>query len=139
MSRTDKDKPHWVRAEWYVPVHTYCQFDDQRFGWFRFPDGPRECDLPEDPVYRNPRGPRGWLVRTSWNCTWEAEWPWKRRYRWTRAPRRVERRLGWYGPDRRRVRDECRVALQEYRGSGDVEIAVTTAHHHHCSIKGWWD
>lgn len=140
MSRTDKDKPHWVRAQWYVPVHTYCQFDDVRWGWHRFPDGPRECNLPETPVYGDYKAPR-WRNRTSWDCYWEAQWPFCKRYCCTRGPKKSERSLGWWGPDRRLVRDQCRKALQEYRGSGDVEIVVSTQHHNHGPNKGWgwWD
>lgn len=142
MSRTDKDAPWWVTAERYVPDHRYCQEAGQHTArrWQYSPRGDRVCDLPAEPIYGNPR------IRARWrglggeqHCTWEAEWPWRLRYRYTWGPTREDRHLGWWGPDRRLVRDECRKAAQEFRGTGVVEIAVSTRHHTHSPAKGWWD
>lgn len=136
MSRTDKDKPYWVRTDWYRPVHNHCQHHDTPYDWQRFPNGPRQCDLPETPTYYSSAS---WRMRQNPCCHWEAEWPRLWRYPYTRGPRRDDRALGWWGPDRRLVRDQCRKAMQEYRGSGDMEIVVSTRHHNHSPSKGWWD
>jgi hypothetical protein len=146
MSRTNKDKPHWVRTKWYVPVHIYCREASYsaprlglRYGRYRRP-GLRDCDLPIEPVYANPRL-LTWLkppLEPS-HCYWEATWPVRWNYPYTRPPRRDDRHLGWWGPDRRLVRDQCRKAIQEYHGSGDIEIIVSIRHHTHSPAKGWWD
>lgn len=141
MSRTDKDVPWWVAAEWYVPEHRYCrEAGSSRRSWQYSPWGDRECDLPESPIHHNPYMRARWRGRAKEvHCFWEAEWPWRLRYRYTWGPTREDRRLAWWGPDRRRIRDECRKAAQEYRGTGDVEIVVSTRHHTHSPAKGWWD
>lgn len=140
MSRTDKDKPYWVRTQWYVPVHNHCQHDRSSFGWYRFPDGPRECNLPADPVYLSPHHPHGWLNRTNWDCHWKPEWPWRLRYPYTWAPRRIDRQLGWYGPDRAQAREACNRAGEEYNTFGQTEVEVPTFQHRHAPKgAGWWD
>lgn len=138
MSRTDKDAPWWVRSEYYTPSHYYCEFDYNRwYGWHKFPDGPRVCDLPPEPFRHRHRD---WVIhRRGPTCMWESEWPWKRRYSCTHAPTREDRHLGWYGPDRRRARDLMIEAGKEYRGYREVDVIEPTWHHRHASIKGWWD
>ena len=140
MSRTDKDKPYWVNAEYYVPVHSYCQFDNQNWGWHRFLDGPRECDLPARPVYGRKVRLR-WSQVESWTCTWKAEWPWKRRYPYCWGPRPIDRNLYWYGPDRARARDACGRARKEYNANGQTEVEGPTFQHRHAMMLsgGYWD
>jgi hypothetical protein len=144
MSRTDKDAPWWVQTDWYLPMHEMCQAGPYaRYRWQTSQRGARECDLPETPV----RKAKSYRRRSIWrlteeqmHCYWEPEWPWEqRRYSFTWGPRREDRRLAWWGPDRRRVRDECRAARKEYRGFGDVETDVSKLHHNHAPRKGYWD
>jgi hypothetical protein len=140
MSRTDKDVPWWVATEWYEPDHNGCQSAPSHVvRWTASPRESRVCDLPEVPTRHNPYM-RAWRGRKrEMHCVWEAQWPWKARYRYGWGPTREDCRLVWWGPDRRRIRDECRKAVQEYRGTGDVEIVVSTRHHTHSPAKGWWD
>ena len=141
MSRTDKDLPHWVATEWYVPVHVGCPNGGYvRYRWQRSQRGERVCDLPEVPVRSNPnRVAARRIFMDDQHCYWEAAWPQRWRYQYTWGPKKIDRHVSWWGPDRARVRDECRQARKEYRASGDVEIDVTSRHHAHAPDKGWWD
>lgn len=141
MSRTDKDTPWWVQTNWYIPVHVHCQEGPYaKYRWMMSQRGPRACDLPSAPVRIYVRHRNAWrLPIEDQHCYWEPEWPWRRRYLYTWGPRGKDRRLGWWGPDRSRLRDECREARKQYRGFGDVEIEVSAIHHNHAPIKGWWD
>lgn len=47
MSRTDKDLPWWVVAEWWEPNHWRCEHARSGWGGMRLE---RDCDLPADPV-----------------------------------------------------------------------------------------
>ncbi len=130
MSNTDKDKPYWVTAVWWEADHWLCENDVPR-RWYR---GGRTCDLPDRPVRQHPEH------RRTGRCTWQAEWPFRDRYRYTRPPTREERRAGWHGPQRAAVRDECHAAVAEYRGSGRVDTIPTTRQHRHSPLRrGWWD
>lgn len=88
MSRTDKDKPWWVRAEYYEPYH-YCGWRKVRkyvltdevwpwgqvkkrfvgYEWKYFGD----CELPETPVRQHPK--RYGRKRNPALCGWNAVWP----------------------------------------------------------------
>ena len=130
MSRTDKDMPFWASAEYYEPWHAWrCVNSQSRYG-------DRPCTLPERVVRQHPQ-----YKRTHRLCTWEPDWSERRsyRYRYTWGPRKTDRHLDWYGPDRAKVRDQMTKAKHQYNGSGDVEIVERVQHHHHASIKGWWD
>lgn len=134
MSRTNKDKPVWVTAEWYEPYH--------RCGWYRVPkyvetdvplywDKTRfekkfvgyrweykgDCDLPAEPVRSNTV--LAWRRRynTEQRCSWEMEWTRDRHYG-TRGVRKTRYcHDEFHGPQRRAVRDACRKAKQ-----GDWEV-----------------
>lgn len=70
MSRTDKDMPDWVTAEWWEIRHFRCQHTL----WHR-----RPCDLPPAPRRQNPGRSRRachWIPVTD-RCRW-----------WCNAPRR---------------------------------------------------
>lgn len=138
MSRTDKDKPWWVRTNWYVAAHEKCPFDSYRRDayWSRS----RECDLPPDPLRSNfAQGYQPRWIRRPAACTWEPEWPRRDRYNFTRPPSREDKHLGWWGPDRRDVRDLMIEARKQYHGNREVEILEPVQHHRHTSKKGWWD
>lgn len=132
MSRTKKDMPFWVRAEWYEPFHTCgwykvrkyvetdvpCYWDKSRFekkfvGYTWEYRG--DCDLPAEPVVENTSA---WRRRYSpRRCVWEAEWPRERHFN-TRGTRKTENvHYEFHGPLRAATRDACRKAVQ-----GEVEI-----------------
>ena len=133
MSRTDKDVPHWVSAEYYEPHHALrC---GSRPGT-KFGNEP--CTLPARVV----REPPQW-GRTRRQCHWEPVWYEERRqYRYcsTWGPRKTDRHVYWWGPDRALVRDQLTTAKQQYNGSRDVENVERVDLHHHAPIRGgWWD
>lgn len=121
MSRTDKDAPYWVRAEFYRPCHT-C-----RIQWWS--QDARECDLPETPLRQN-LGNRP--QRNS--CTWLPA-GWDRKY-YTKPPTRKDRRLYLHGPQRRQMRDFCLQVKQEFAATGEVE---TVEPGRRGSQLDWWD
>lgn len=132
MSRTKKDTPVWVTAEWWEPYH--------RCGWYRRPkwrevqkrssfgfiytDIERagykweyrgDCDLPAEPVRENSYA---WRRRHDPQlCSWEPIWP-KEKYFNTRGTRKTKRtHYDFHDPQRAAVRDACRKAVK-----GEVEI-----------------
>lgn len=137
MSRTDKDAPYWVRSEYYEAVHWGCQYE-QGTPW-RSVTVTHECDLPEVPQ----RGHWRWTVeryQREPHCSWESEWPWRRRYRHSWGPRPRDRHLHWYGPDRAKARDWTIEARKQFHGDLDIDTDnAPIRNHRHCSIKGWWD
>lgn len=138
MSRTDKDAPWWVRSEWHLPEHYYCQYDVTRqYGWHRFPES-RKCDLPVEPEFTQHRQ-LGWRKKVE-GCVWEPEWPFRRRYRYTRPPSKKEKRNNYWGPDRSRVRAALGKARQEHQTLGEVVTDCPVVQHKHGPISGgWWD
>jgi len=132
MSRTDKDTPWWVQAKHWEPVHSrYCV--ESRLYWYRqhYPERVHECDLPEGPEVKHPfrrRTIRGVVQTEKERCQW---WPVVKYYSWDKdaqrgaywwtSPPRDFRRAVFYGPERRRKREECRKAAQEYNSWGEVE------------------
>lgn len=137
MSRTDKDKPWWVRSERYEPVHDHrCAFNTTRSRWAREPVWP--CTLPARPV----RHRVDWTFRpcpTENYCTWEPVWPNRWRYNYTRGPSKQERHADWWGPVRALDQVAGRRARDEYRAGGELSEPKVHRNHRHCSIKGWWD
>lgn len=83
------------------------------------------------------------MSRTDNTMPWKfrPDWPEKYwRYKYTWGPRPIDRRLGWYGPDRALARDQLKSAAKEYRAAGEVETVVINRKHHHSPWKGgWWD
>jgi hypothetical protein len=125
MSRTDKDKPCWVTATWYEPHHGLCT----KSRWSsRYP-----CDLPEFPV----RSAEAYSWRSKTHCSWVVHH--ENRFCCRYSPSREDRRLGWWGPDRRAKRDSLRSAAKEYRAAGEVETEPPVRQHTHSPAKGWWD
>lgn len=150
MSRTDKDKPYWVRAEWYEPYH-YCgwrkvrkyvatdkplYWDKTRFekrfvgyAWKYFGD----CELPETPIVgvdmRNRRR------NGSPSCGW---WPVRsdnERYFQTRgAPhKRFWRHSEFYGPQRMNERLAAREVIK-----GNTEEEFPDGRGRHSVLRDMW-
>lgn len=132
MSRTDKDKPYWVRTEWYEPWH--------RCGWYKYrkyqdtdetwPWGsPKrefvgyrwkyrgDCDLPENPV----RTPNRMNRRRNLEqlCSWDAIWP-DDFYTQVRGVRKTETcHTEFHGPQRMNERLAAREVI---KGNTEVEF-----------------
>jgi len=133
MSRTDKDTPWWVAAELWEPYHYRCEA--ARSGWAGM-SRERDCDLPAEPIISAYRTPRRGLRA----CLWVPVW----------APFRNQRRHGqpppprwfvdhvWNAPSRRAVRDDCREAAKEYRGTGEIDVVPPTTQHRHCAAWLYW-
>lgn len=70
MSRTDKDRPWWLRATWWKPRHLLCPHDNRAYGL----GSSRDCDLPDRPVIARdaPRAGGAGIRRT--RCAWWPEW-----------------------------------------------------------------
>jgi hypothetical protein len=146
MSRTDRDAPYWTRAEWWAPLHRCAAlFSTQHPGLAHCPrprpSGHRSaaparllrafaapaarCDLPAGPDPRD----------LSTHCTWRAlgeRLPWSQD-----GPSRRFVLATWTGPQRTRVRDECRLAVQHHRATGTVDVEPTTAQHRHRARWDW--
>lgn len=141
MSRTDKDAPYWVRTSLYEPWHNHCEFDATWWGWSWFPNGPRECDLPEEPTYQHPVRRRASRMEQR-SCVWEPCDPDETyRFRFTWGPRPIDRRLCYWKPDRARVHAACDRARKEYNSFGQTEVEVPLFQHRHAETTGggWWD
>lgn len=128
MSRTDKDMPYWMLSTWWEPDHRYCQHST----WYKN----RECDLPERPIRTRP-------VKTTWKtaapgCCWIPTWDhYTRPYGPNGCPTWFVR-LEFTGPERARVRDECREALKEYNATGEVDTIPSVTQHRHMARWDWW-
>lgn len=134
MSRTKKDMPVWVTAEWYEPFHTCGWYRRPKFrtvehdsseygfsytsrevcGWTWEYRG--DCDLPAEPVRQNTA--LAWRRRYSGQrCTWDVVWP-RERYFNTRGTRKTKRsHYEFHDPQRAAVRDACRRAVK-----GDIDV-----------------
>lgn len=134
MSDTDKDKPYWVTAEWWEPVHRNCEYDDRAGRWWPPNRGPRRvCDLPDRPVVTRPE-------RVTWRgssrrlgCHWEAD---DRRHPFS-SPPKWYRDHRWNNPQRRQVRDVGRRAVADYRANGGTDVELPTAHHRNGARWDW--
>lgn len=128
MSRTDKDLPVWLLSTWWEPEHYRCPHTIFRDG--------RPCDLPDAPVRERP-------VKTTWKttvraCTWRPCWDY---YDRPYGPQGVPPwfvRQEFTGPERSRVRDECREALKEYNSTREVDTVPSVTQHRHMARWDWW-
>lgn len=135
MSRTDKDNPWWVRAEYYEPNH-YCGWyrvrqyrdTDRPYPWnpekfFREWTGKYEwvykgdCVLPENPTREHPR--RWGRKSNPPRCGWVAVWP--HDYNMQMRGRSVKRDCHTYyhGPQRMNERLAAREVI---KGNHEVEF-----------------
>lgn len=132
MSRTDKDMPRWASAEYYEPYHALrCR------GRLGIKFGNEPCTLPTEPIRQHPAHRR--VSRGA--CIWEPVWydRSERRYWHCRGPRKEDRHLYWWGPDRAKTRACLKEAKKQYNCSHEVEIVERALQHRHSPGKGWWD
>lgn len=100
MSRTDKDDPIWVRADYFQPRHHYWCGRSPRYA----------CDLPAAPLRRHPH-----TTAVFRHCGWMPVRDWRTRPL-------LPAYTGWQDPQRRVVVNQCRRAVQQYNGSGEVDV-----------------
>lgn len=128
MSRTDKDLPYWY-AEYYEPNH-YCIEHGTQARWIN----KKPCDLPE--LTRKKLRDLGyWGNRRGTTCFWE---PLHERNWWQGNPPKWYINHTWYEPERVRIRDHGRKALQDYNANGDTEFDIPNYQHRHRSSWYWW-
>ncbi|MEV0134597.1 hypothetical protein AB0H83_39825 [Dactylosporangium sp. NPDC050688] len=152
MSRTDRDAPSWARATWWAPLHRCAALYTSQYPGHAHHTGSRRplppgtgagpqlqrafappaawCDLPAGPDLRQflARGHRT-------NCTWR---PCDDRLpRMYDGPTRAFVLATWTRPQRARVRDKCRLAVQQHRATGSVDITPPTADHRHAARWHW--
>lgn len=131
MSRTDKDTPYWVTAEWWEPQHWRCEIA-ARARWWPQDRTVRECDLPDEPVVQY----MPWH-RHPGRCAWAAVHP---RQAWHRVFPHVPDWFVnhvWSAPQRQASRIQCREAMKEWRGSGDTDVVVTVDQARHGARWLW--
>ena len=112
MSRTFKDRPWWMRATWWKPVHLSCPHDTT--SWRRHGTR-RDCDLPDRPIYSRDAPTAGVLRRRGLACYWWPDTPWFRctcSYCHPRYPSRDRAALAAFG----------RRARAEHRATGTVDV-----------------
>ncbi len=131
MSDTVKDKPWWVRADWWEPYHYDCVNDVPRSRWWPRRREVRGCDLPAGPVVRHPDH---WISRRRViGCVWvpvSGDHPVTGPPKWFRDNR-------WTNPQRRVVRDNGRRAVAEYRATGQVDVELPGGQHRHNALCDW--
>lgn len=127
MSRTDKDVPDWYSHNYYKPFHR-CRMGA---GWYY---GDRDCDLPEltwnAVKEQHPR--RNFRTYCEWQPHRElpdSKWYYDRSPSW------------WMNtvytvPNRVRVRDQGRKALQDYNANGDTDVDIADFRRKHNG--GWY-
>lgn len=128
VSRTFKDQPWWVTAVWWGSSHyPGCP---NYIGYWSRNRSPRNCDLPPEPVVRH-------VGLRQRECRWEPIYPRLGRSLYRVTPPR------WFidhidiSPTRSKVRDDCRKAVKEYNGSGEVDVIPPINQHRHCATWLW--
>lgn len=129
MSRTDKDTPYWVRAEYYTPYHgcgwmripTYRDVERQTRDGIRYVDWVRtgyrwtyrgDCELPDYPRRRHPGR---WTHRNGKSrplCSWEPESPWASSSQLRGVHKTYWCRTRFHKPQRNNTRMAARRAVQ---------------------------
>lgn len=126
MSRTDKDVPGWYSHDYYEPFHR-CVMGIK---WYKHSD--RDCDLPEL-TWSTARPQR---KRANFRyCEWLPVRP-KERTKWYNDNPGWWYRMVWLEPERGRIRDQSRKALQDYNANGDTDIDIADFRKKHNG--GWY-
>lgn len=122
MSRTHKDRPHWVRLndrnEKRVAHHDHIDY------WGNDVD----CDI-DSPIVREDK------YCVDRNCSYEIEGV----YLWEETPSRRMRHYEWFGPVRAKTRDAMVSQVKEYNTYGIIETdSKEPDDHRNAPIKGCW-
>lgn len=126
MSRTDKDRPDWVRVNDKTEDRTEFHYHHRRY-WGEPYEGMYDCEI--DEPLDGSKGMRkrrcGYYLRTNryWN------------------PKREDRRLYYYKPLRSRERDTLGKAAKQYNAGNEVDedIVLPESHRHAMFPGGYWD
>lgn len=113
MSRTDKDRPYWVRGTYFEPYH-FCGIGDSGVALRD------DCNLPIEPPrinYENYASHYSRRARDGQSCYWIMNYPDTDQLRGVRI--KVLRRKMWNKPHRGAVRNAARRAMM---GDWDVEF-----------------
>lgn len=121
MSKTDKDRPLWVRANdtslKRVPYHDHLD------RWGNVVD----CDIEMPTVYNDAyRGLR--------QCGYDIY-----QDSWLDTPSRKVRHYEWFGPVRAKMRDSLRAQVREYNTYGEVDDAIFIGDHRNTPLNGYWN
>lgn len=131
MSRTDKDLPYWY-AEYYEPTHHCAEFG--RTYWDKHKDKP--CDLHEL-TYKELRKGGYWGNRRTSTCYWIPVKPLGTRIWYDKNPKWWMESV-WENPERARVRDDSRKALQDYNANGHEDFDYDIANFRKKHEGGWY-
>lgn len=122
MSRTDKDRPHWVRLN--DPDDNRVAHHDHVDYW----GNDVKCDI-DVPTVREDK------YRIERNCSYEIAGV----YLWNETPPRKMRHYEWFGPARARTRDAMISQAKEYNTYGSIESdSQEPSDHRNAPIKGCW-
>lgn len=135
MSRTDKDRPYWVRqndpSEARLAIHMHHTPMFYTAGWNSNRWGEiGVCDL-DKPMTGE------WSVDRKRNCYYRVTPP--DHYAYDKCERE-DRNLYYYAPVRMKERDLLGKAAKQYNTSGEVDDVDLPGYHHHMPFGGgWWD
>lgn len=122
MSRTDKDRPHWVRLN--DPKDDRVAYHDHVDMW----GNDVECDI-HLPTVREDK------YRSERNCGYDLAGV----YLWSETPPKKMRHYEWFGPVRAKTRDAMLAQVKEYNTYGDVvNDSGEPEDHRHAPVKGYW-
>lgn len=140
MSRTDKDLPYWY-AEYYEPFHRCADYGRRH----RYGEGVGACDLPPEPIVQSTSHHVKFVRRIkdqdkvpaeNWGtqCTWS---PITNKYTkaWYNRNPKWWMDCMWRNPERARVRDQSKKALQDYNANGTTDIDIANFRRKH---EGGW-
>lgn len=132
MSRTDKDRPYWVRlndsSENRVADHTHHPYG----GWWN-PGGrwfaeEYVCDI-DKPMTGH------YEIDRKRNCDYRLA-----NYRWYDEPTKRDRREEYYAPLRHEERDTLDKAVKQYNATGEVDDIYLPESHRHAPFRGgYWN
>ena len=129
MSRTDKDLPYWV-AEYYTPHHNCSEYGLTFWSKHRA----EKCDLSEL-TYKELRKGGYWGNRRASVCYWTPVHPLGTKHWYDVNPGWWFHQV-WLEPERARVRDQSRKALQDYNANGDTDVDIPDFRKKHNG--GWY-
>lgn len=126
MSRTDKDRPFWVKLNDPSENRTDDHMHHTRGLWSKDWDGVCDIDKPYGPTLKRWAGRNCHRMIHNYN-------PWD-------DPTKEDRDLLYYGPLRASERDTLKKAAKEYNTTGDTEdVFLQEKHRHSMFGGGYWN